>query len=481
MRRYAWYAKVFVCLGVVGGLAGCGASEAPAGCPPENEIRGACAGVPRAAVCEGDACTGEVACAGITRVGSDGELQAAAVVAASGACIALAPGTYGAVELPGGVSLLGRSAGDVAVGKVTLGAGEGAVLRGVTAAGIHVKGATGAKIESVHVVGSAVDEDGGGSGAEDGVRVDARSSVTLISSTIERAAVNGLYAVDPIEVSLDRVVIAGSGGPGLWIASSSECAAPAEQPVVDVKSSIVRGSHNAGVALFGARATFQGVDILATVPGEAWNYGDGGGGLTVASCSEVDAKGLRVHDSSSYGVLVDASKGRIGGVGADDEVEIHRNVIGVSLQNVKESFTLENAQLDENQGVGIGLRGESQGIIICRSGVSRTAIKSLPTADVGADDIGDGLVWAEKSSATITALALSGNDRASVLIDGEASGALSEVTLSGGDEALGIVQQNIRSGDAKPAVMGSTPALRVVTAQEFSVPDMPVAPLNLEL
>ncbi|WP_437323219.1 right-handed parallel beta-helix repeat-containing protein [Sorangium sp. So ce381] len=474
MQSNAWYARVLVCLGAVGGLAACGGSEAPPGCAPENEIRGTCAGVPRGGVCEGDVCIAGIGCRSFFPVASDAELQTAAAAAAPGECIALASGTYGAVELPGGVSLLGRGAGDVAVGKVTLGAGEGAVLRGVTTSAIHVKGATRAKIKSVRVAGGAVGS------AEDGVLVDAGSSVALITSTIERAAVHGLYAVDPLEVSLDGVVIDGSGGPGLWIASSSECAAPSEQPVVDVKRSIVRGSHNAGVALFGAKATFQGVDILATLPGDVWNYGDGGGGLTVASCSDMEARGLRVHDSISYGVLVEASKGKIGGMGADEEVEIHRNVIGLSIQNVEESFTLENAQLDENQGVGIGLRGESRGIIICRSGVSRTGLKSLPTAEIGADDIGDGLVWAERSSATVTALALRESARASVVIDGEASGALSEVTLSGGDEERGIVQQNARSGEVKPDVMGSTPALRVVAEQEFSVPDMPVAPLHLE-
>ena len=44
---------------------------------------------------------------------TDAELQAATAMAKAGTCISLAPGTYGAAALPGGVSLLGRSPDDV--------------------------------------------------------------------------------------------------------------------------------------------------------------------------------------------------------------------------------------------------------------------------------------------------------------------------------------------------------------------------------
>jgi hypothetical protein len=453
----------------IGALAGCGSEDPPAGCPSENEIRGACAGVPQAAVCSGDTCSGDVVCSGVTSVASDAELQAAAAGAASGACIALEPGSYGSVELPGGVSLLGKSAADVTVGKVTLNAGEGAVLRGFKTSTISVNGATGAKIEAVHVLG----------GDETGVLVAAQSSVSLVTSTIEGTGIYGLFAVDPLAVSLDRVVIAGAGGPGLWIASSSDCPAEPAKPVVSVKSSIVRGSHVAGVGLYGVKATLQAVDILGTVPGAEFKYGKHGAGLTIASCSDVaSAKGLRVHDSASYGVLVQASKAVLGGQGPDEEVEIHRNVVGLSIRSVPESVTLEGAQLDSNEGVGIDIRGESQGVIICKTGITGTVTKSLPTG-LGARDVGDGLVWAQKSSATISDLALSGNSRASMIIDGEAAGALFNVTLSGGDESLGIVLQNFSSG-AQPTTMSGTPALTVSSEEVLPIADPPAPiPRNL--
>jgi hypothetical protein len=465
MQTHISYANIVV---LIGALTGCSSQSSSSACAPENQVRGVCAGVPPAAVCTSDPCTTGVVCAQVVQVGSDAELQAAARGAMAGACIALAPGGYGAVDLPGGVSLLGRAADAVTVGKVTVGAGQGGVLRGLTTAGVHVEGAKGVKIESVLVLGSA----------DTGVLVDAQSSVSLVTSTIEGSARYGLYAVDAADVSLDRVIIAGSGAPGLWVASSADCPAPGAAPTVEVTSSIVRDNHIAGVALFGAKATFQGVDILATVPGDAFHYGMLGGGLSIAACSDVDLKGMRVLDSKSFGVLVDGSAGTIGGSGTDEDIEIQRNVIGLAVQNVMAPFKLEGAQLDQNQGVGINLGGGSQGVIICRSGVTNTVAKSLPVG-VGSKDVGDGLVWTDKSSAQISDLSLSGNALASVLIDGEASGLLDQVTLSGGDQTLGIVQQSFMGG-MQPTIMDGTPALQVDAGEVHPVP-MPPASLPKSL
>ncbi|WP_437670767.1 right-handed parallel beta-helix repeat-containing protein [Sorangium sp. So ce131] len=461
------FAKGIVLIGWLAWIAGCGAVEvrAPLGCATENEIRGACAGVPQAAVCDDDTCTEGVACTDVARAGSDAELQAAAAEAMPGSCIALAPGAYGAVALPGGVSLLGRAADDVAVEEVALGAGEGAVVRGLTTSSVHLRGATEAKIASVRVRGSA------GSA----VIVEPRSSVAVISSTIEGAGRYGLFAVDALAVSLDRVVIAGAGGPGLWVQSSSECAAPPAQPALDVKSSIVRESHIAGVALFGAKASIEGLDILATAPGEAFETGRHGGGLTIARCSDVEAKGLRVHDSTSYGVLAFRSKATLGGAGPDEDVEIHRNVMGLLIRNIPESFLIEDAQLDENEGFAIGIFGASRGVVIRRCRVSNTRLKTLPTlgTEAGAEDVGHGLVWTAESEATISDLIVSGSALASVLIDGEVTGMLRNVTLSGGDEARGILQQNFTRGGSQPRVVEATPALQATEGERYPVPAPP--------
>src|SRR5262245_7329394 len=96
-------------------------------CPAERVIEGQCAGV----ACEGEPWTGGVQCADVLEVASSADLAQISASAPSGACIALAPGTYPEVSLPGGVSLLGRGAGFVTVRGVVIGAGTGTVVRGL--------------------------------------------------------------------------------------------------------------------------------------------------------------------------------------------------------------------------------------------------------------------------------------------------------------------------------------------------------------
>src|SRR4051794_3157991 len=109
----------FVALGsLLGALAGTCLSGCAAGapdCAAPDHLAGVCVGVPAADVCSTDTCTEGVACAAVVEVGSDAELAPKAAAATAGTCLSLAPGHYGAVALPGGVSLLGRSAAEVAV------------------------------------------------------------------------------------------------------------------------------------------------------------------------------------------------------------------------------------------------------------------------------------------------------------------------------------------------------------------------------
>src|SRR5262245_4180385 len=82
-------------------LAGCGGEPPPPECPAENEVWGVCAGLPLQDVCDSDTCTEGVECAQVVQADSDDSLQSAASSASSGTCIALAPGTYKAVSVPG--------------------------------------------------------------------------------------------------------------------------------------------------------------------------------------------------------------------------------------------------------------------------------------------------------------------------------------------------------------------------------------------
>lgn len=460
---------------LVSGLAGCGADEAPevpGACPLGDEIGGACAGVPQAAVCGGsEACVSGVACSAVIDVNSDASLGAAASSASAGACIALAPGSYGAVTLPGGVSLLGRAAADVRVNGVALGAGSGAVLRGVTvgAGGVRVDGATSATIESTRVEGSA------------GVGVDVApgSSVTIIKSEIKNATYHGIKAADATDVRVERTIIEGSQGPGVLSACSVDCSC-GDAIKLSVTSSILRENHIGGISVFGAVAKLADVDILSTRRGDAWHYTEGGGGLSASACSTLSAVRTRVMGSEKYGVLVDSSSATLGSPLEEDGISVTGNVMGVWVQNISkvapQTVMIENAVVDANEGVGFGVSGESRGIIICRTAIRGTSEKALPVKGAigSVQKVGHGVAWIEGSEATFTGVTLSGNALASVMIDGEADGSLSDLTLTGGDEQKGVVQQSYKGGK-QPAVAGSTPALKTNSAELFQIPLAPIS------
>jgi hypothetical protein len=80
---------------------------------------------------------------------------------------------------------------------------------------------------------------------------------------------------------------------------------------------------------------------------------------------------------------------------------------------------------------------------------------------------------------SVDGLTLSGNARHSLLIDGDVTGSLRNVSLENGDESLGIVQQ--RSSVA-PSVDGNTPAITSVLEQGSfdALPVTPQAPSALQ-
>jgi hypothetical protein len=456
-------------------LSGCdSAKEEPAVCPEGDVVDGQCAGVPPNAVCAEDSCTSGLDCAKVVSASDDPSLASAAASATAGTCIVLAPGSYSEVALPGGVSLLGKSADDVSVSGVTLGAGDGAVVRGLTVStgGILVNGAQGARIEAVRVTGAEAV----------GIQIAAGSSVSLVTSTVEASAHHGVAVADGALVTIQQTILADNGGPGLWSACSADCACTA-RPDVAILASFVRDNHIGGVVVFTTDLSLQDVEITGTLPGDDWNFGLGGGGLSVAVCSDLSAMRLRSLDNTRYGVLIDDSSAQVGDPAGEPGIEISRNKIGFWAQNISKSaaqtVNLDGATLESNEGVGVGVDGDSMGLIICKSGISGTTMGGLIVAGGDSQEIGDGILWLGGSEVLIDDVTISGSARASVLIDGEAGGALSDVTLSGGDEAKGIVQQNY-AGGMQPQIGENTPALTSEAAELFTTPEAPESiPRNL--
>lgn len=442
-------------------LGGCGGDDpvVATGCPDQDKVGAACAGVPSAAVCDEAICAAGVPCSSTIAVDSDAALTSAIAGASATACITLAPGSYGAVPLPGGVSLLGRAAAEVTVAGVKLEAGDGAIVRGLSIGqgGLEIDGATGVRIESVRVSGSAAA----------GVTAAAGSSATIVTSTIADSARYGINIGDGADIRVESTILEGNQGPGIWAACSGGCGACGAPPVLSVISSIVRDNRIGGIALFGTMATFQGVHILRTLPGgPEWHSYEGGGGLSVASCSSLTATALRVEDSAKFGVLIDNSSAEIGTEATPDvDVVISRNLIGFWVQHasMEQPVSLNAAMVQGNHGVGIGVSGGTRGFVICRSGIHDTGISQLPVLDAlgdpsGQGEVGDGLAWLNvskdgsgPSTVTMQGLEFSGNARASILIDGATQGgSIKNVTLGSGEMAP--VLQNASPGGDQPTV-----------------------------
>ncbi|MDC0685484.1 right-handed parallel beta-helix repeat-containing protein [Sorangium atrum] len=454
-------------------VAGCGSDEpVSATCPEDHLVRGVCAGVPAGDVCDGGTCTKGVECTSVVDVESDEALASAAAAASAGACIALREGRYGSVvSVPGGVSLLGRSAAAVQVEGIVLAAGEGAVVRGLKVGreGVSVQGAIGVRIESVRIVGERGFE-------RAGVELHPGSSAAIVDSEIIDSGHVGIFA-ENADVTLERSVISGAQRGGIVIQGipendcDSDCTC-VSRPALVVKSSVIHRNHIIGISLRGAIASLEGVDVIDTEHGDAIETGYFGGGISAAECSSVTgAIKVRVLDSRSFGILVDRSTAALGDEEEADSVEISGNTRGLWIQNVALQngchdhgdhgpgcVMLHNGKLDGNFGVGIGVTGQSRGIILCKSAITATALERLPVFDGGnepsVDDVGDGVDWLDGSEVTIEELTLRGNERQSLLIDGPASGVITDLDFTG-DADKSPVQQNFTTGD-RPVTDGIT-------------------------
>ena len=239
------------------------------------------------------------------------------------------------------------------------------------------------------------------------------------------------------------------------------------------------------MALTATDATVMNSDILRTKVGDAFFFGEGGGGLSVAECSNIDAEAVRVRDNASFGVLVDDSTAALGGPDTAQALEVTGNLRGIWLQNIAASAPgnahVENVTLAGNSGVGLGFGGGDAGIIIiCKTAVTDTELALLPvfenSMDLGtSQSLGDGVEWLGGANVQLEQVFLAGNARASILIDGPASGSLLDVTLSGGDEAKGIVQQSYDGSGPQPTVGANVPPLVTSASEQLAVSKPPAA------
>lgn len=459
-----------------------GCSDDIAICPTQNMIAGVCAGISSDAICSNDVCTSGITCSKVIQVANDSQLAAAASSASAGACIALAPGSYAAISLPGGVSLLGRSADEVSIAGVTLGAGSGATVRGLSVSGEGVLLAAGAldvRLTSVRVTGT-----------NDGITCQAGSSVTVDKSEVVGSGRVNLYAQDA-EVTIRDSIIADGEGPGIWLEGSGCDAACvcSKRPNLTLESSLVRDNRILGILLRGATGNVVNVDVTGTKSGKSFMTGQLGGAVAAAACSDLSGKYVRVLDSVSFGVLIDKSTAKLGDAMESGSFESARNLRGLWTQNVDcndpigaPCVEVHNATFVDNYGVGVGVGGQTRGFIFCRSRIEGTKTATLPVFDVNqvssSQMVGDGFNWLDDSSVIIESSTLSGNARQSLLIDGAAQGSIMSLTLENGDENHPPLQQNLPMGGAQPTLWEGV-TLSTDAARQFAIPQPLTAPASL--
>lgn len=376
---------------------GCGSSSTSNPNPqPDcaNKVGSACVGVPTSAICNDASCTDGVTCSSIVKVAGGAELTAAASTASAGTCIALAKGTYDPVTIAGGVSLLGPGASSVNVQGVIVKAGSGTTLRGIsiTVGGLTAQGTTGLVVDRVDL------HDGTGYGAW---LVDSEAKIT--TSTIEN-----------------------NKGYGFVAQCKTTCS---PKPKLALDHVFATGNEAVGLMLTGVDATMDSV-LVTKSQVRSFSFGRG----IEVDDSTLVAKSVVVDGNKEIGVFASGGDVKLG-----PDLVVRGNLRGVQLQSVT-SATLSGFQITGNAAVGLGCDG-AKGVVIQGGLVADTASATMPVDQGGMQAVGDGLNWLHGSELTVDAsVQFKGSSRRPVITDDTAKGSFSG-SLSGGDEALGVVIQ----------------------------------------
>lgn len=407
-------------------LEGCSSSkdDESVTCEDRVKVGGACPGVTEGAItADGIACTATIA------VSPDDIASKAS--AAAGTCLQLGAGSYPAITLGPGVSIIGKGQGQTTIAGIkTTGVATGATIRGVRVGGtgIAVSGGGTLTIDKVVVSGTT------------GVGIAATgSSLTLTATTIEKTGGFGLLSACRKDCTPDRIQLA-------------------------LRSVLVRQTKSVGVWVHGrVDAVLDTVEVSKT-GAVSFQYGRG---LELAEGASVDAKNFASVDNNDLGIFVD------GGTSVSfDGFTASRNVRGVQIQGVAGGGKLSNFEVLENFALGVGIARGTKGLIVQGGLVASTQRFKIPVNIGGMDEIGDGINWIEGSQVEIAStVKIQGSGRNPVIIDSTSSGKF-EGTLAGGDERTGLIVQ----GGLEPSMpAGITVAAGVKTNVLTKDKAMPLA------
>jgi hypothetical protein len=374
-------------------------------------------------------------------VAASGDEELAGALAGGG-CVIAAAGTYGSHVVPYGVQLVGEGARVTQLESLVV---EGAACKLGVRAGITVPaGALAASLKYVHVQSGA-----------SAIVVESDATAVLEGVTAAAAGKYGVEAFDAAAIRVDRTLIVGGGGPGIWAeCTGCGCAAPEQLTVL---TSLVRDNALLGVSLVGVEAVLADVEIRGTRPDDGFEHG---GGMAVSGCAVVAATGLAVVDSADYGVLVDGAVLDVNGARVAGNL---RGLWAQHLTGTAAGLTVRNAVFERNRGVGLGIAGSlGDGPVLVQSvDVADTELVGMPCfaggPGAGSMQVGDGVYW-QGASADLRDVTVSSSARVGVLIDGAAAGTLEDVVPDGQSPA--IVQVHYASGP-QPETVGSTPPILV--------------------
>jgi len=375
-------------------LSGCSSKDSTPtiSCDDRAKVGGNCPGVTDDAVStDGIACT--------TKVDVTPADLVSKASSPAGTCLVLGGGSYPAVTLAPGVSLIGKGSGSTAIEGITTKGAAAATIRGVKvgAGGIVVSGAGTLNIDKVLVSGATTY----------GIAATG-TTLNVTASTIDHTGSFGLFSLckadclpSRTKLTLDRVFVHQAKLVGVWV-------------------------HG------GVDVTIDGVQIDKTAAG-SFLYGRG---LEIAEGATVDGKRLAVVDNVDVGIFVDGGSVKLTSFTAS------RNVRGVQLQAIPEGGgKLEDFAVIDNQALGIGIANGSKGLIVQGGLVASTKAYNVPVDIGGIQNVGDGINWLGGSEVTIaSSVKIEGSARRPVIIDASSKGKF-EGTLSGGDETTGLIVQ----------------------------------------
>jgi hypothetical protein len=421
----------------------------PAACSEDRRLGDVCVGVPSQPLAL-------PSCA--HTASDDAELGAALAAAGSGECVLLRPGTYAAVSLPPGVSLVGERADAVTVAAITASGGDVAIQNLSVSGGAVTVSAGNASLAAVRIHNSAAN----------GVVVAAGASASLSQSEVVGAGRHGVEATGAASVTLDKTIISGGLGPGIWLECEGGCDCD-ETASGTLRDTILRGNRLVSASFVGAEVLLENVVIDDT---QLRGF-DPGFGMSLTACSDVTAADLVVTNSTNVGILVDNASAHL------ERCTVSDNMRGLWIQGILAAQTVfvTGCTIENNLAIGIGIDRQSMGVTVGDSSVIGTKLADLPGKDGGPTvTVADGINWLDNSMVNLERVTVSGSERMGVLIDGPATGSIEDLTLTTADGAGGIVQQNLTGGDESPDTSGTTPPLDTDEGERVPVPTGVIPP-----